>query len=86
MNWKTWKMGKHFPVGEESGNFEQTEKVREFYLKYWKMRDFHPKKNWKNEGFLLKILEKLGIFSQFLFYFFSEFLLGVYVLNKFCIC
>ena len=26
-----WKMGKHFPVREKSGNFEQTRKVREFY-------------------------------------------------------
>ena len=34
----TWtkKMGKHFPVGEKSGNFEQTGKLREFYPKYSK--------------------------------------------------
>ena len=31
-----WKMGKHFPVGEKSQNFEQTGKVRAFYPKYWK--------------------------------------------------
>ena len=33
---KPEKMGKHFPVREKSGNFEQTEEVREFYPKYWK--------------------------------------------------
>ena len=31
-NWKTWKMGEHFPIR----NFEQTGKVSEFYTKYWK--------------------------------------------------
>ena len=42
----TWtgKMGKQFPVGEKSGNFEQTEKVRQI----------DPKR----EGILPKILEK----------------------------
>ena len=30
------KVGKLFPVREKPGNFEQTGKVREFYLKYWK--------------------------------------------------
>ena len=39
MDWKTWKMRKRFPVREESGNFEQTGKVREFYPKYWKSED-----------------------------------------------
>ena len=33
---KTWKMGEHFPVRETTGNFVQTGKVREFYLKHWK--------------------------------------------------
>ena len=28
-DWKTWKMGRHFPVREKSGNFEQAGKVRE---------------------------------------------------------
>ena len=27
-----WKMGKHFPVREKSGNFEQTGKVWEYML------------------------------------------------------
>ena len=27
IDWKTWKIGKHFPVRERSGNFEQTGKV-----------------------------------------------------------
>ena len=31
--WKTWKMGRHFPVWEKSGNFEQTRKVRENHTK-----------------------------------------------------
>ena len=35
-DWKTWKMGRHFPVREKSGNFEQTGKVRENHTKYWK--------------------------------------------------
>ena len=30
------KMGRHFPVREKSGNFEQTGKVRENHTKYWK--------------------------------------------------
>ena len=36
---KPGKMGRHFPVREKSGNFEQTGKVgekRENYTKYWK--------------------------------------------------
>ena len=32
------KMGRHFPVREKSGNFEQTGKVRENHTKYWKTR------------------------------------------------
>ena len=35
-----WKMGKVFPVMEKSGNFKQTGKVRKFYPKSWKMREF----------------------------------------------
>ena len=38
-NGKPGKMGKLFPVREKSRNFEQTGKVMEFYLKYWKMRE-----------------------------------------------
>ena len=30
-------MGRHFPVREKSGNFEQTLKVRENHTKYWKI-------------------------------------------------
>ena len=30
------KMGRHFPVREKSGNFEQTGKVGENHTKYWK--------------------------------------------------
>ena len=33
---KSEKMG-HFPVGEKSGNFDKTGKVRVFYSKYWKI-------------------------------------------------
>ena len=33
---RTGKMGRHFPVREKSGNFEQTGKVRENHTKYWK--------------------------------------------------
>ena len=33
---KPGKMGRHFPVWEKSGNFEQTGKVRENHTKYWK--------------------------------------------------
>ena len=32
---KPGKMGRHFPVREKSGNFEQTGKVRENHTKYW---------------------------------------------------
>ena len=44
MDWKTWKMGKHVPVGKKkSGNFEQTGKVGQFYPKYWKSEVILPK-------------------------------------------
>ena len=33
---KPGKMGRHFPVREKSGNFEQTGKVTENQTKYWK--------------------------------------------------
>ena len=33
MDWKIWKLGKHFPVREKSGNFEQTGKVGGFLPK-----------------------------------------------------
>ena len=33
---KPRKMGRHFPVREKSGNFEQTGKVRKNHTKYWK--------------------------------------------------
>ena len=40
---KPGKMGRHFPVREKSGNFEQTgkvrEKVRENHTEYWKTSD-----------------------------------------------
>ena len=45
----------------QSGNFEETGKVGEFYPKYW-----------KSEGFL----------ASFYFYFFSDFLIKVYLLNR----
>ena len=37
---KPGKMGRHFPVREKSGNFEQTGKVRENHTKYWKILKF----------------------------------------------
>ena len=42
-DWKTWKMGRHFPVREKSGNFEQTGKVRENHTKYWKTQGIRNK-------------------------------------------
>ena len=33
---KPGEMGRHFPIREKSGNFEQTGKVRENYTKYRK--------------------------------------------------
>ena len=40
MDWKKTgkpeKLGKHFPITEKLGDFEQTGKVRKFYPKYWK--------------------------------------------------
>ena len=40
---KPGKMGRHFPVGEKSGNFEQTGKVRENDTKYWKIQAISEK-------------------------------------------
>ena len=34
-----------FPVGEKSGNFEQTGKVRENHTKYWKTQGISEKFN-----------------------------------------
>ena len=56
-------MGKHFLVGENSGNFEQnTRQVRKVYPKYWKGE---------------------AILASFYFYFFSDYLIEVYLLNRF---
>ena len=40
---KPGKMGRHFPVREKSGNFEQTGKVRENHKKYWKTQGIWDK-------------------------------------------
>ena len=40
---KPGKMGRHFPVREKSGNFEQTGKVRENHTKYWKTEIYWDK-------------------------------------------
>ena len=40
---KPGKMGRHFPVSEKSGNFDQTEKVRENHTKYWKTEGISDK-------------------------------------------
>ena len=40
---KPGKMGRHFPVGEKSGNFVQTGKVRGNHTKYWKTRGVSEK-------------------------------------------
>ena len=37
---QTGKMGRHFPANENSENFNQTGKVRENHIKYWKIREF----------------------------------------------
>ena len=41
---KPGKIGRHFPVREKSGNFEQTGKVRENHTKYWKTEEISEKK------------------------------------------
>ena len=40
---KPGKMGRHFPVREKSGNFDQTGKVRENHTKYWKTEGISDK-------------------------------------------
>ena len=40
---KPGKIGRHFPVREKSGNFEQTGKVRENHTKYWKTEEISEK-------------------------------------------
>ena len=40
---KPGKMGRHFPVREKSGNFEQTGKVRGNHTKYWKTQGISDK-------------------------------------------
>ena len=41
-DWKTWKMGRHFPAREKSEEFEQTGKVMENHTKYWKTGNYRP--------------------------------------------
>ena len=36
-------MGRHFPVREKSGNFEQTGKIRENQTQYWKTQGISEK-------------------------------------------
>ena len=36
-------MGRHSPVREKSGNFEQTRKVRENHTKYWQIQAISEK-------------------------------------------
>ena len=71
-NWKTRKNGK---------TFSSQGKVREFWT------------DWKSQGILPKVLEKCGNFTKntgkvkgilasFYFYFFSDFLIEVYLLNR----
>ena len=40
---KPGKMGRHFPVREKSGKFDQTGKVRENHTKYWKTEGISDK-------------------------------------------
>ena len=40
---KPRKMGRHFPVRQKSGNFDQTGKVRENHTKYWKTEGISDK-------------------------------------------
>ena len=40
---KPGEMGRHFPVREKSGNFEQTEKVGGNHTKYWKTQGIWDK-------------------------------------------
>ena len=40
---RTGKMGRHFPVREKSGNFDQTGKVRENHTIYWKTEGISDK-------------------------------------------
>ena len=53
---ETGKTGRHFPVGEKSGNFANTRKVWEFYPKYWENQKkgfwkIEKKKiYWKSQG------------------------------------
>ena len=51
---KPAKMGKHCPVREKSGNCAKTEKVREFYLKYWENLE---KLYWKIKKKILELRE-----------------------------
>ena len=40
---KPGKVGRHFPVREKSGNFDQTGKVSENHTKYWKIEGISDK-------------------------------------------
>ena len=69
---KRRKMRNLFQSGKSQGILSRLEKSGGFTPKYWKI-----------EGILPKILEKLGNVSQFLFLFFSDFLIEIYLLNRF---
>ena len=42
---KPGKMGDHFPERKKSGNFDHTQKVKEFYPKYWKYQEIPTLEN-----------------------------------------
>ena len=69
---KPGKIRKPFPVKEKSGILNRLEKLGNFTQNTGKMREFYIK-HWKND----KIL------ASFYFYFFSDFLIEMYLLNRF---
>ena len=69
MDWKTWKNEKTF---SSQGILNRLEKSGNFTQNTGKIREFYPK-YWKSEEIL----------AGFYFYFFSDFLIEVYLLNRF---
>ena len=76
VDWKTWEKGKTFSSqGKSQRILNRLEKSRNFTQNTGKVREIYPK-YWKSEG--------IGV--SFYFYFSSDFLIELYLLNHFFTC
>ena len=82
MDWKNWKNENFFQSGKSEGILNRLEKSGNFAQNTGKMRDFYPK-CWKNGRDFYQNCKSDKIWASFYHYFFSDFLIKVYLLNRF---